>query len=294
MEGSADEVTRRMNKLIYAGLVSYNPDLSRLKENINSIITQVDIVVVYENGSENQNEVCKELENFKNIKVIAMKKNNGIAAALNTLMEWGLEHDFLWMLSLDQDSVCGGDYISKMLPYLSIEQDIGIVAPVIVDRNIGVVGHQPKNLYTHVNTCITSGAIVNIYKWKEVGRYDEWMFIDSVDFEFCYRMRKKGYGVIQIQEVELLHEIGKSQERKFLFWNVRVSGHSAFRKYYIARNNIYYPMKHHLYLFVIRGHIRNFWLLIKTLLYEADEKSKKIRAILSGWKDGMIGVKHEN
>ena len=93
------------------------------------------------------------------------------------------------------------------------------------------------------------------------------MFIDSVDFEYCYRMRKCGYGVIQVRDVQLLHELGKSQKRRLLFWKIDVTGHSAFRKYYIARNNVYYPLKHRMWLRVLRGNIRNIGMMGVTVLY---------------------------
>ena len=49
-----------MRKLeICAGIVSYNPDLKRLKENIDAIFPQVDEVIVFDNGSINQNELIK-------------------------------------------------------------------------------------------------------------------------------------------------------------------------------------------------------------------------------------------
>ena len=190
------------------------------------------------------------------------------------------------MLSLDQDSVCNENYVAKMEPYLTVETKLGIVAPVIVDRHIGVVGHNPQSEYAHVNTCITSGAFSNIQAWKSIDKYDESLFIDSVDFEYCYRMRKNGYGVIQVKNVYLLHEIGNSQKKRFLFWKVDVTGHSAFRKYYIARNNIYYPMKHHLWLHFIRGNIRNLQLIMIVMLYEQSKK-EKIAAICKGWRDSF-------
>lgn len=271
---------------IYAGIVTYNPELERFKENISSIQRQLS-VVVFDNGSDNILNIEKLISNFANIVLIKSEKNIGIAAALNRLMWWGEKKKYEWMLSLDQDSVCEENFVVSMTPYLTVEQNLGIVAPVILDRNLGVVGHNPKTEYTHVKTCITSGAFSKLSAWKKIGGYDEKMFIDSVDFEYCYRMRKNGYGIIQVRDVKLLHEIGKSQKRKFLFWRVDIMEHSAFRKYYIARNNVYYPLKHHMWLHFILGNIRNLKLFMVVMLYE-ESKKEKISAIFKGWRDAFI------
>ena len=269
---------------ICAGIVSYNPDLRRLKKNIDAIFSQVDEVVVYDNGSINQKELVKIFQN--KITILLSNKNEGIATALNRLMEYCAKKNILWMLSLDQDSICPYDYVKKMIPYLTIIDNLGIVAPVIIDRNIGLIGHKPKEEFAEVNTCITSGAFQNVSVWKKVGKYDESMFIDSVDFEFCYRVRKAGFKVIQVRDVQLLHELGESKKRRFLFWKITDTGHSAFRKYYIARNNIYYPLKHRLWLHFIRGNFRNIRLVFIVLLYENDKKNK-IGSIIKGWKNGL-------
>lgn len=277
--------TRVMNDdKIYAGIVSYNPDIQRISENIFAIHKQVPEVIIFDNGSNNINHLKKLVNNFDNVHLLESSKNIGIAAALNSLMSWGLEHNYLWMLSLDQDSVCSNEFVEKMKPYLSVESNLGIVAPVIVDRNVGIVGHNPTSNYAHVKTCITSGCFSNIEAWRVIDGYDESMFIDSVDFDFCYRIRKKGYGVIQVKNVQLLHELGNSKMRKFIFWSIDVASHSAFRKYYIAKNNVYYPYKNHLWFHFIRGNLRNIWLIMIVLLYESD-KNNKIHAIIKGWKD---------
>lgn len=270
---------------IYAGIVSYNPELKRLKENILAIKSQVPIIVVFDNGSINIEEIQELISHFVNVILIKSKMNLGIAAALNRLMQWGYEKDYEWMLSLDQDSVCGEDFVVRMIPYLTVEQNLGIVAPVIVDRNIGVVGHNPNSKYAHVNTCITSGAFAKVYVWKKIGGYDDSMFIDSVDFEYCYRVRKSGYKVIQVRDVQLLHELGESIQKRFLFWKITDYNHSAFRRYYIARNNIYYPLKHKLWIHFLRGNLRNIVLLLIVLFYE-NNKSQQIKFIFKGWKNG--------
>lgn len=90
--------------------------------------------------------------------------------------------------------------------------------------------------------------------------------------------------MIQVKNVQLLHELGNSKMRKFIFWSIDVTSHSAFRKYYIAKNNVYYPYKNHLWFHFIRGNLRNIWLIMIVLLYESD-KNNKIHAIIKGWKD---------
>ena len=267
---------------IYAGIVTFNPEITRLKQNIDAISPQLKEVVLFDNGSQNIQQIKKLVEKYHNVYLIEGPKNKGIAAALNALMKWGCDKEYQWMLSLDQDSVCQEDFVKEMSKYLTIEKRLGIVAPVIKDRNIGIVGHNPVKKIQHVNTCITSGAFSNLKAWKRIGGYDERMFIDSVDFEYCYRMRKNKYGVIQVRDVQLLHEIGASEKRRFLFWNVVVNGHSAFRKFYIAQNNVYYPLKHHLWLHFIRGNFRNLGLMFVVLLYE-DNKKDKLAAIIKGW-----------
>lgn len=273
-----------MDVFIVAGIVTYNPDLDRLRENVESISSQVEKVIIFDNGSKNQEEIKKIYKD--EVVLITSPKNIGIAAALNRLMQRSRDLGATWMLSLDQDSVCPDSFCVEMSHFLEREPDFGIVAPVIVDRNVGIVGHNPEKEYKSVRTCITSGAFTRIDVWNKIGGYDESMFIDSVDFEFCYRVRQAGYKVVQVRDVRLLHEIGKSEKKKFIFWTIDVKNHSAFRKYYIARNNVYYPLKHHLWLHFFRGNLRNISQVLIILLFE-DNKIEKIKSVFTGWVDAF-------
>lgn len=272
----------------YVGIVTYNPDIETFKKNLSAITGQVGIVVIVDNASANTVEI-KQIAIGMGAEVICNARNEGIAKALNQLMEFGKNNSFGWMLSLDQDSICPPDYCEKMREIIKIVPNPGIVAPTIVDKTVGIVGHHPTREFQDVRTCITSGAFVKIDVWEQVGKYDESMFIDSVDFEFCYRVRKHGYQVVQVRDIALSHKLGECEMRWFLLWKVRINNHSAFRKYYIARNNIYYPSKHHMWLHLARGNWRNLCLIVFVLLYEKDKKNK-IARILQGWRDGCFAA----
>lgn len=273
---------------IITGIITYNPNLNILKQNIISIANQCSKIVIVDNASKNITAIKEFVKNYdKKIEIICNSTNRGIAEALNQAMNYGITQEYEWMLSLDQDSVCPDGYIEDMIHYFYVEDNIAIVAPLIIERNVGIVGHNPTNIYAIVRTCITSGAFTKISCWKEVGGYDVKMFIDSVDFEFCYRIRKSGYKVLQTSSVRLEHSLGEGRLVNFLWFKIRDNEHNAFRCFYIAQNNIYYPKKHKLWLHLIRGNFRNLKQLFMVILYEKD-KTEKIQAIIRGWKSGYI------
>lgn len=270
---------------IYAGIVTFNPDEKKLHSNVKAIISQVKTVIIYDNGSKN----IKSIEKIaKENKLILLKgfKNYGIAYALNKLMEYGYKRQYKWMISLDQDSICPNNYAIVISDLIKKISKAGIIAPIIKDRNIGIIGHNPIGEYKDVNTCITSGACTNLLAWKSVNGFDEKMFIDSVDFDFCYRVKKAGFRVVQTSQLTLEHSLGDSKVISTLFGNKKVSMHSSFRYYYIAQNEIYYPKKNRLFFRFLRGNFRNIIHILNVVLYES-QKSSKIKSILKGWYRGF-------
>ena len=111
----------KYNYNIYVGIITYNPNIERLNENINAVIDGAEIIIV-DNNSENINDIEYIINKYPNIKIIKNSKNLGIAKALNQAMEYGYMNSYDWMLTLDQDSVCPFDYISKMSNILNAEK----------------------------------------------------------------------------------------------------------------------------------------------------------------------------
>ena len=270
---------------ICAGIVTFNPNILLLIENINSIRGQFEELIIVDNGSENIEEI-EEIAKEKKVILIRNSANYGIAKALNQLMEVGESLGYKWLLSLDQDSVCPTEYYETVMPFFKVE-NIGIVAPVVNDRDTGIIGHRPNNDFLEVKTCITSGACIPISVWKVIGGYDEKMFIDSVDFDFCYRLRKKGYKIIQIKSLKIQHSVGDVNKKRFFFTHINIREHSAFRYYYIAQNRMYYPRKNKLYAHVIRGWLMNAILIFRVFMFENDKKNKVI-SIFKGWRNGLF------
>lgn len=270
---------------IPVGLVLFNPDIERLKENLNSIVQDAGGIFIVDNGSNNLAEIKKLLCNYNNIHFFANEKNEGIAKALNQLCEKALEQKYDYLITLDQDSVCPPNMIEEYKK-IAVDRSIGLVCPVIHDRNHELEKLIYSDSYTELDRCITSASMVTLKAWKEVNGFDESMFIDGVDFDFCDRIRKKNYKIIRVNSVILLHEIGHIQVRKFLLWKVRVKNHPAFRKFYIARNTIYLARKQKSFLCYTKSYLQVLKQAGIVLLYETD-KMTKLSMIMKGTIEGQ-------
>lgn len=267
---------------ICVGIVLYNPNLDRLKANIDSIVRQVDTIFFQDNGSGNIFEIEKLLKSYQKVTLLGNDKNKGIAWALNRLCEKSIIEGYEWILTLDQDSVCPDNMIQRYKTYLD---EADMLCPKIIDRNYGLLdGSNIKTEY--VKECITSGCLLNLKVWKEINGFDEAMFIDGVDFEFCYRMKQAGLKILRVNDVILYHEIGNITIRRFFGLNVLVKNHSAFRKYYIAKNIIYMARKKKNIFLILKGILQEIKLLGIVILYE-DDKLDKIRNINKGIRDGF-------
>lgn len=83
---------------ICAGIVLYNPDINRLKDNINSIIEQVDCIYMQDNGSSNIALIEELMKNYTSTILLKNGINRGIAWALNRLCERSLVDGYQWKI----------------------------------------------------------------------------------------------------------------------------------------------------------------------------------------------------
>ena len=93
---------------IIAGIVTYNPSMNRLNECLNSVLSELKDVLIFDNGSNNAEEILQLIENYRGnarIFIIGKNRNHGIAYGLRTIMRFADIHDYEWVLTLDQDSV---------------------------------------------------------------------------------------------------------------------------------------------------------------------------------------------
>ncbi|MDC4186159.1 glycosyltransferase family 2 protein [Loigolactobacillus coryniformis] len=274
-----------MSDKIGVGVVLYNPDLTRLQTNITALKKQSQRILLFDNGSTNLAAVKAIYATDTAITITGFDKNRGIAAALNAIMAFFQKKSFDWVLTFDQDSLPPETILADFAPYLS-KHEVAIISPAVWDLSENVTDYErTDNPFDYIEQCITSGSLTRVSDWQRVNGYDEKMFIDLVDFDFCRRLILSGRKLIRVNQAVLRQEIGRSKQVMIFSRRIPVDNHSALRKYYQARNSIYYYKK-----FRKQSDRKVYWdeakLYIKTLFFEQD-KGPKLKSISKGIRAGI-------
>lgn len=272
-----------MKKQIYAGIVSYNPDIAEIKQELESLTALNIPIVIVDNNSNNKSMLRTLFNHYRGIiAVIWNDENCGIAKAHNQIMQVCESNGATHVITFDQDSIIPQNIISEYTKH--INDDIGVICPTINYLNCENKKKHTSTTVIEREWCIASGSMINIQAWKDVGGFDERMFIDLVDTDFCLRLRRAGYKNIQLTSVVLNHNLGNPITKRILFANFSTTNHSAFRKYYRVRNNIYIarkglssPLKAFYHIWVI------FW---ETVFLEP-QKKEKMKSIFRGVFEGF-------
>ena len=238
-----------MDRRILAGVVTYNPDISRLIECLSSIEKQVGQLLVVDNASDNRSKIMETVpECIKNkIVFIHNPDNMGIAAALRQIMDYAQEKRYDWVFTMDQDSVLESGLIDRYISLIDDEefQNTGIFTCLIRDRNFSDLNNEKqKTDVEEVDFCITSGALTNVEKYLKTTGYDASFFIDGVDFDISYAIREQGYHIHRVNYMGIYHEVGNGENRKFFDKKIVIYHHKPFRIYYMARNTIWLNKRH--------------------------------------------------
>lgn len=282
-----------------AGIVLYNPDLERLHKNYISIYGQVEVMILIDNNSKNISEIREIYSTKKNVIIIENCENLGIATALNQLSDEAIKLGFNWIYLLDQDSISSSTIIDSYSQYIKNDK-VALLTPYIVDMNkMSVAEYKNLNLdkISEVEWAITSGSMINLAVWKEIGKFSEELFIDAVDIDYGIRLSITGYKQLKVNSEYLLQEVGHA-EPTFLIrphrdntgkWTLQRyyrSNHSLMRQYYMIRNNIILIRKYKKYRSLFKGIIFINLFILSKILFEKN-RLKVLHQIIRGIRDGI-------
>ena len=271
---------------IAATVILYNP-AEVVINNIRSYIKLVEKLYVVDNSKNSSTKIIESIADSDKVIFIHDGENKGIASRLNQVCDLAKQDQYQWLLTMDQDSSFSEGTLTDYLNCLDAFQQKEKVSMFGVNFSAKEF-IQGECLPSSVNHLITSGSILNLQLWPDIGKFDEILFIDEVDYEYCLRSILQGFRIIEFSSIFLNHTLGAvSQHRSFktIKRTSRVL-HSPERLYYMTRNFLYVQSKfHNSFPEEIKERKKVFLNRIKNNLLYNKERVKVLKFIIKGAVD---------
>lgn len=230
---------------ICAVVVTYFPKPATA-DNLLALSPQVGKVLVVDNGSSASSfDALAEAARPLGADMLRWGENLGIATALNAGLRFARERGYEWLATFDQDSRATPGMIETMARTLERYPrpgEVAVITPRHVDERLEFAVRERAcdaagEGWRIIRSTMTSGNLVRVSAASSVG-FDDSLFIDLVDHDFCLKLRRGGYRVLEATDAKLHHSLGSMERRLFLFKRVTVTNHPAVRRYYMSRNRI--------------------------------------------------------
>ena len=229
----------KSNEKVAVVIVLYNPNTNEI-DNVRRI-AQDNVGVVVDNSMK----PFMVSDTIGKMSYICNMANLGIAEAQNIALREILKDNYAYVVFLDQDSRVAVDYPLQIAKEFSRIDNgkLAVLGPQVVNS---VTGEQYTSAFHKYETSdngyslrkhiISSGSCISINALKNVGLMCSELFIDYVDFEWCWRAGSKGYLCCVTSNLQILHHVG---QRELSFGRYKVIISAPKRYFYQYRNYLW-------------------------------------------------------
>ncbi len=255
-------------------IIAYKPTIEHQKNWVNFNLKQLDHLIIIDNTPTNYIDNYNFIEELNNekITVIRNNKNLGIGQALNQAVEIVSKFDVEYILTLDQDTVLLDNVIINVLELIKDKKTtISLSDSKIID----------KPLLIEVKYAITSGFIVPASIFEK-HKFRAEFFMDQIDFDFSYNIRKDGYKIFVYNEKSIIHNMGE----KIPGSNKRLE--SPNRVYYLVRNSTILLIEHKITIISYIYQI-TYWVTKGLFFQKKYPRKAYLKSTISGFYDAIKG-----
>jgi rhamnosyltransferase len=215
-------------------------------------------------------------------------------------MKWAFENGADFILQMDQDSIPHDDLVEKLLEcYEELTEKgykVGLVGSQDYDKDTKYLSKAKidrgttieSECYIKINQVISSGSLIPIETYKIIGGMDDDLFIDAVDFEYCWRALSKGFIVVKNLESIIGHKLGNGISS---FFNLKYISPSPIRHYYQFRNFILLSKRNYVPFYWKISTFIKYLLSLIFLPFLFQQRVKRFKYMINGIYDGILGKK---
>lgn len=266
-------------------VVLYNPG-SGTVDAVRSYIDDLDILYAVDNSDDPDPAVISRLCGMERIVYLSNHGNLGIAQALNRGANEALAVGYPFLLTMDQDSTAEPGMVAELRQFLREERTgrVGIVAPTHCVATHRLQEHESP--YDKVDFVMTSGNVLNLAAYREIGPFAEELFIDCVDYDYCIRLNLAGFDIVRVNGAFLSHNLGEISEFRILHKTLATSNHSPLRRYYNTRNRFFIWSKYRDRApEFVREDRKKFIGEMRNVVFGEKKRLAKLRMMLRGYLD---------
>lgn len=285
------------HKKLVSIVVCYKTDLIKFKDIVQKHMNNFHHIILVNNSPE----IPLDWFSTPKISIIKNQGNMGVSHALNVGISEAKKQGFGSVALFDQDTELPSNFSQQMLYYINRYQGdnpTAVYSPVVhnhvIDETASHISFKPFRLvrssvdesdYAQPHYVITSGSIIPISVFDDVGLMREELFIDFVDIEWCLRARQKGYEIVAINKVMIDHHLG---DYAVQFMSHRYPIHSPLRMYYHFRNAMFlYRLREIDWNWRIVDSARNLFRFLFYMLF-VKNRWTYFKYIIKGYYHGLI------
>lgn len=214
-------------------------------------------IILVDNGSSAQDELCKEIKSVGNIHFIPLNENFGFAEGNNRGIKYALGLDGTSMIFLiNNDAWVVDGALPKMNDFMNANKNVSILSPKIYfpdhktiwsagcglnylrltgsNRGKGTYGEGIFNNTEEVPCASGCAMMIRVSVFDSVGFFDSNFFCYFEDLDFCLRARSGKNKIVYFPEAHILHEGSLTAGGEF----------DEFSSYYRYRNRLIILKKH--------------------------------------------------
>ncbi|MEE4376265.1 MAG: glycosyltransferase family 2 protein [Candidatus Competibacteraceae bacterium] len=243
---------------IAAVIVSFNPDLSIMSQQLAALAPQIQRLIVVDNGSQPAlRERLATMVNDVGGEYHMQADNPGLAAAQSLGIQRALAEDASHVLLLDQDSLPASGMVNKLLAVLdeltAQGEAVAAVGPRLISARDGrstpfarfhfwgveKIACADACVSIRTDFLIASGLLTPASVYRSVGLPEEGLFIDNVDLEWSFRAQSHGYRLYGVCDAILTHRLGEQSAYLPGLGSLGpIHIHGPTRQYYQTRNRL--------------------------------------------------------
>ena len=222
---------------ILVTIILYEPILETINKLLSNIDHSAEVLLLDNSIRSNQGFISKFTYYH------SFSKNKGLAFAKNFAIDFAKKNNFTHITFFDQDSNIDQNFFFELSKIIKNNND-DIFGPNILDiKNkkylpLGQINSFFKKngnedfIKKKVDHIISSGMTVKLTVFEKKGIFNDRLFIDYVDYEWCLR-KKNLYQIYVYKHLVLYHSIGN---KIIKFFKLNIYIHDNKRTFYQIRN----------------------------------------------------------